>query len=94
MRQTARAAEVAAAAVRREKAARRTATRERLALPQRRRRYGALPGRIRAQLLLVFLAVQVVLAVFADSWRTRISAAVLTAAVLLVYVKTRRSPSR
>ena len=93
-RQAERAAEVAAAAARREKAARRAAARERLALPQRRKRYGALPGRVLAQLVAVFLAVQVVVAVFADAWRTRISAAVLTTAVLLVYVKTRRSPAR
>jgi hypothetical protein len=94
-RQAERAAEVAAAAARRDKAARRVAARERLALPQRRRRrYGALPGRVLAQLVAVFLAVQVVVSVFADAWRTRISAAVLTAAVLAVYVKTRRSPAR
>ena len=94
-RESARTQEVAAAAARREKAARRAATRDRLALPQkRRRRYGALPGRVLAQLVAVFLAVQVVATVFSDAWRTRISVAVLSAAVLAVYAKTRRSPSR
>jgi uncharacterized membrane protein len=93
-RVAARAAEVAAAAARREKALRRSVAREKLALPERRRRYGALPGRVLAQLVAVFLAVQVVTTVFVESWRPRISVAVLSAAVLVVYTKTRRSTPR
>ena len=93
-REASRAAEVVAATARREKAAKRRAARDKLALPQRRRRYGALPGRVLAQLVAVFLAVQVVGSVFVHSWRTRISVAVLAAAVLIVYAKTRRSTPR
>ncbi len=94
-RQSARAAEVAAAAARRERSARRAATKERLALPKKRRqRYGALPGRVKAQLVAVFFAVQVVVTVFTDAWQIQIVAAVVSAAVLAVYVKTRRRPAR
>ena len=91
-RQAARRAEVEAAAKKRERAARRHALIP--TLPRRRRRYGALPTRTRLQLLAAFLAVQVPFWVFVPSTGARLVLAVLTAACLLVLVKTRRSPAR
>jgi uncharacterized membrane protein len=93
-RTAARRAEVEAAARRRAKAEQRQQLRGRLALPKRRRRYGALTDRELAQLVAVFLGVQVVASLFVASWRARAGVAVLTLAVLLVLAATRRSTSR
>ena len=91
-RQAARRAEVEAAAKKRERADRRRALVP--TIPRRRRRYGALPTRTRLQLLAAFAAVQLPVWVFVPATGARLVLAVLTAACLLVHVKTRRSPAR
>jgi hypothetical protein len=93
-REAARSAEVVAAARRRERAARRQALVPRLTLPRTRRRYGALTGRQRYQVLAAFVLVQALAWFLVSGLRVRFSVAVLTAAVLLVLVTTRRSPTR
>jgi hypothetical protein len=95
-RQAARRREVQAAAVRRERLARRQAARARLTptLPRRRKRYGALSTRDLASLALVFLAVQVAVWWLADDLRLRFVLAVLTLASLAVLVRTRRRTPR
>ena len=62
--------------------------------PRRPRRYGALSTRARYQLLVAFVVVQVLAWYLLPSLGARLCLAVLTAAVLLVLVKTRRSPAR
>jgi hypothetical protein len=93
-REAARAAEVVAAAKRRERSVRRKALVPSVALPKRRRRYGQLPLEQVIRLVVVFFAVQAVVWFFFGDVRARISLAVLTAAVLLVHVSTRRSTTR
>lgn len=64
-------------------------------VPKRRPpRYGALPARARYQFLVIFFAVQVVVWTFLSSVGVRFCLAVLTAAVLLVLIKTRRRSTR
>jgi hypothetical protein len=63
-------------------------------LPRRRRRYGALTSRERYELAAAFVAVQAVAWLFLGSARFCAAVAVLTAAVLLVLVSTRRSTPR
>lgn len=58
------------------------------------KRYGALSPLARFRLLLVFLAVQVVVWIFFSGLAIRASLAVLTAAVLMVMVKTRKPVPR
>lgn len=91
-----RRVEVEEAARRRAKAARRADLKARVVpeLPRRRRRYGALSTLARVQLVALFLFVQLGAWLFLSSWRLRFAVALLTVAVLLVAVKTRRSPSR
>ncbi len=95
-REAARRAEVAEAARRRDKAQRRKDLLERVTpeLPRRRRRYGALPTRLRYQLLVAFAVVQALAWWLLPTLAPRLAVAVLTAAVLLVTVKTRRSTPR
>ena len=93
-REAARVAEIAAAARKRDRAARRKALVPSVALPKRRRRYGQLPLEQLVRLVVLFFAVQAVVWFFFDDVRARISLAVLTAAVLLVHVSTRRSTTR
>jgi hypothetical protein len=93
-REAARAAEVAAAAKRRERTARRKGLVPSVALPKRRRRYGQLPLHQLIRLIVLFFAAQAVVWFFFDDVRARLSLAVLTAAVLLVHVSTRRSTTR
>lgn len=61
---------------------------------RRRRRYGALPARARYQVVAAFLVVQALAWWLLDGPGPLLSVAVLTAAVLLVLVRTRRSPAR
>ncbi|MCU1594343.1 MAG: hypothetical protein JWO12_1735 [Frankiales bacterium] len=93
-REAARRLEVEAAARKREKAARRKALVPAVALPKRRRRYGALPTSEILRLVVVFAAMQVVIWFFLPGLAARISIAILTAACMLVYVNTRRSTTR
>ncbi len=67
--------------------------RERPKLParRRRRRYGALPARVRYQLVVTFFVVQALGWYFLSGTGARFSLAVLTAACLAVLVTTRRS---
>lgn len=58
------------------------------------RRYGALTPLAKLRVLLVFLAAQAVVWLFVDGLAVRFSLAVLTAAVLLVLVKTRKPVPR
>jgi hypothetical protein len=58
------------------------------------KRYGALPLIDKVRLTALFLAVQVVTWWFFSSPGVRFAAAVLTAAVILVAVKTRKRPAR
>jgi Flp pilus assembly protein TadB len=93
-REAARRVEVEAAARRRARAARRKARVPSLTVPRRRRRYGALTARQRFQVVAAFVGVQAVAWLLFDAARIRISVAVLTVAVLLVLVTTRRSTPR
>jgi hypothetical protein len=93
-RDAARAAEVAAAARKRERTARRKALVPAVTLPKRRRRYGQLPLDQLIRLVVLFFAVQGVVWFFFGDVRARISLAVITLAVLLVHVSTRRSTTR
>jgi hypothetical protein len=61
---------------------------------RRHRRYGALTGRERSRFAAAFVAVQAVAWLFVDTAGGRLAVAVLTAAVLLVLVSTRRSTPR
>jgi len=92
----ARRVELAHAAARRERAARRRALRARLTpTPRHRpRRYGALSALQRLQVLLAFVLVQALVWVLAPQWQVRLVSAVLTAAVLAVLVRTRRRTPR
>ena len=58
------------------------------------RRYGSLSWPERLRLLAVFLAAQVLVWIFFDGTGARLSLAVLTLAVLLVAVKTRKPVAR
>ena len=58
------------------------------------RRYGALSPLARLRVVLVFFAVQALVWVFFSGLPARFSLAVLTAAVLLVVVKTRKPVPR
>lgn len=58
------------------------------------RRYGALTPMVRLRLLVLFLAVQAVVWILFDGLGLRFSLAVLTIAVLLVTVKTRKPTPR
>jgi len=58
------------------------------------KRYGALPLVEKVKLTAVFLAVQVIMWWFFSSVGVRFASAVLTAAVILVAVKTRKRPAR
>ena len=60
----------------------------------KKRRYGALTNRQRFQLVATFVGVQLIAWYFLPGLGARLSAAVLTAAVLLVAAKTRRSTPR
>lgn len=95
-RQAARRHEVATAAARRERQARRNAVRGRLVPTpkRRRRRYGALTTLQRAQLVLAFLLVQGVMWLLTGDVALRFVVAVLTVACLAVAVRTRRRPKR
>lgn len=95
-REAARRAEVQAAADKRAKRAKREVLLQcvKPTVPKRPRRYGALPTRVRAQLVVVFIAVQGIAWFLLTGVGARFSVAVLTAAVLLVLVKTRRSTTR
>jgi hypothetical protein len=95
-RQEARRREVEAAAVRRERLARRKAARARLTptLPRRRKRYGALSTVALVELALVFVAVQVAGWWLLDEPRLRLVLPVLTLASLAVLVRTRRRTRR
>jgi hypothetical protein len=94
-REAARRADVEAAAAQRAKRVRRQVLLKRVrpTVPKRRRRYGALTARARYQLFVAFVGVQVVGWYFLSGPGARFSLAVLTAAVLLVLVNTRRSTS-
>ena len=95
-RQAARRAEVEAAAAQRAKRVRKQVLLQRVkpTVPKRRRRYGALPTRVWYQVVVIFLAVQVVGWYFLSGPGVRFSLAVLTAAVLLVLINTRRRSTR
>ncbi|MCW2599043.1 MAG: hypothetical protein JWM02_872 [Frankiales bacterium] len=93
-RQAARRAEVEAAARKRARRAKVQGLVPSVTVPRRRRRYGALPLRVRFQLVALFLAVQVLAWFFLHGAGARFSVAVLTAACLLVLVNTRRSSPR
>lgn len=94
-RQQARLTELATAAERRARQEHRAAVKQRLkpSLRRRRRRYGALSTRARAELVAIFLAVQVVAWLLLPGVGTQFVIAVLTIACLAVLVRTRkRSP--
>jgi Flp pilus assembly protein TadB len=95
-REAARRAELEAAARRRGRAARRKALVPSVALPRRRRprRYGALTARQRYEVVAAFVVAQAVVWFLFESLRVRLTLAVLTVAVLLVLVITRRSTPR
>jgi uncharacterized membrane protein YbaN (DUF454 family) len=95
-REVARQAEVAAAARRRNRQGRRAVLLSRVTptVPRRRRRYGALPARVWFRLVVAFGVVQALSWWFLPGVGQRLSVAVLTLAVLLVLVRTRRSPAR
>ena len=95
-RELARRAEVEEAARRRSREARRQAVAARLkpSPRKRQRRYGALSARARYQLVVAFFVVQALAWYLFDGIGQRFSVAVLTIAVLLVLVLTRRSTPR
>ncbi len=95
-RQRARAAEVAAAAHKRDRAARRADVRDRLVPtpPRRRRRYGALSRTARYRLVVVFVGVQAVAWLLLDRVGPRLAVAVLTLAALTVVTVTRPPVAR
>lgn len=97
-RQEARRREVQAAELARERQARRrafpTLRRSALVRAPKRRRYGALPMRVRFQLITAFVVAQVLTWWLVPSLGARLSLAVLTLAVLLVLATTRRSTPR
>ena len=90
-REVARRVEVEQAARQRERATSRRALAPKLPARTRRRRYGALPARVRYQVVVSFLVVQAVGWYFLPGTGARLSLAVLTAACLAVLVITRRS---
>ena len=90
-REVARQVEVEQAARKRQRATRRQAVVPKLPARTRRRRYGALPARVRYQVVVSFLVVQAVGWYFLPGSGARLSLAVLTAACLAVLVITRRS---
>ncbi len=100
-RQKARAAREAARLIEVEAAARRRVRRARMrgllpsvSRPRRRRRYGAVPARVRFQAVVAFFVVQALAWYILPGAGARFSVAVLTAACLLVLVSTRRSTPR
>jgi hypothetical protein len=93
-REAARRAEVEEAARQRAKRARRKALVPAVSLPNRRKRYGALPLTEVLRLVVIFLMFQAVVWFFVPALAARISLAVLSAACLGVYVTTRRSTTR
>ncbi len=96
VREATRAAEVAAAAKLRQRQVRRQVLLKRVkpVRPKRQRRYGALPAWARFQLACGFVALQGVAWFLFDGVGQRFSVAVLTLAVMLVLVRTRKGPAR
>lgn len=93
-RQAARLAEVEAAARKRQRRAKVQGLVPSVSRPRRKKRYGALPTRVRVQAVVAFLALQAVAWYFVPGLGVRFSVAVITAACLLVLVNTRRSTPR
>jgi hypothetical protein len=93
-REAARLAEVEAAARKRARKAKVQGLVPSVSRPRRRRRYGALPLRMRFQAVVAFFVVQALAWYFLHGFGARFSVAVLTAACLLVLVNTRRSTPR
>ena len=93
-REMARRVEVEAAARKRERQAKLQTLVPRVTRRRRQRRYGALPVRARIQVVIAFFVVQALAWYLVSSLGARFSLAVLTAAVLLVLVNTRRSTPR